>query len=580
MTPIVFDGCFGWLHPTSGGTSGGRGVVLCAPHSHEEWSVHRAWRGFARDLAAAGLPTLRFDWHGTGDSAGGEEEPERVAVWLANIRAAVERLRAETGVTEVALVGLRLGATLAAVAAAGMGGVDRLVLLAPPVSGRAYVQEVKALIRLSLAEDRASNGAEMPRPPERADGIEGFGFLFTGATLADLARIDLAALPARPAPRVLLLNPGGLRGVDRLASRLTELGAELAEEGFPDFARLMRSAETGHAPAAPFAAAVSWLAADAPPAAPAAILSALTEPVLPLPQAVERPVRFGAMGRLFGVLCTPAAPTDRPALLFLNSGITHHVGSGRAAVEFARRLAVQGFPSLRIDVAGIGDSESPPDGVDNRLYRRDSLPDVLAAVDWLAAQGFGRVVAVGLCAGAALALNAALADERIVGQVVVNPGRFVLGEGITAEMAVRSAARAADRYAGMLTRPEAWRALLRGDPRVLQVARTLGGRAAGGVRRWWTRLATRGDGADVAATGVLEAFRRLDARGVRTLLVYAADDVTLGERDAHLGRGARRLAGLARTRLECVPGADHSFLLSPARERLARLIEGHLAAKG
>lgn len=576
MTPIVFDGCFGWLHPASGG----RGVVLCGPHSHEEWAVHRAWRGFAEELAAAGLPTLRFDWHGTGDSAGDEEEPERVRAWLANIRAAVARLRAETGVTEVALVGLRLGATLAAVAAAEMGGVDRLVLLAPPVSGKAYVQEVKALVRMSLAEDRASTGGEPPRPPERADGMEGFGFVLTGATIADLSRIDLAALPARPAPKVLLLNPGGIRGIDRFAARLKELGSELTEEGFPAFARLMRSAETGQAPDAPFAGVVSWLAGDAPPAARSVVLGATEEPVVRLPHAVERPVRFGATGRLFGVLCTPAAPTDRPALLFLNSGITHHIGSGRAAVDFARRLAAQGFPSLRMDVAGIGDSDPPPDGVENRLYRRESLPDVLAAVDWLAAHGFGRVIAVGLCAGAALALNAALADERIVGQVMVNPGRFLLGEGITAETAVRSAARAADRYAGMLARPDAWRALLRGDPRVFQVTRTLAARTAGGVRHWWKRLATRGRRADVEAVGVAEAFRRLDARGVRTLLVYSVDDVTLGERDAHLGRGGRRLNGLSRTRTEYVAGADHSFLLSPARARLATLIEEHVAAKG
>ena len=71
MIPVVFDGCFGWLHPAAGN----RGVVLCAPHGYEELCVHRQWASLAERLAAAGLPTLRFDYRGTGNSVGDDEEP-------------------------------------------------------------------------------------------------------------------------------------------------------------------------------------------------------------------------------------------------------------------------------------------------------------------------------------------------------------------------------------------------------------------------------------------------------------------------------------------------------------------------
>ena len=48
MIPVVFDGCFGWLHPAAGN----RGVVLCAPHGYEELCVHRQWAALAERLAA------------------------------------------------------------------------------------------------------------------------------------------------------------------------------------------------------------------------------------------------------------------------------------------------------------------------------------------------------------------------------------------------------------------------------------------------------------------------------------------------------------------------------------------------
>jgi hypothetical protein len=69
--PVTFAGCFGWLHPAPGR----RGVVLCNAWGQEALCAHRSWRLLAMDLAAAGLPTLRFDYPGTGDSLDDPETP-------------------------------------------------------------------------------------------------------------------------------------------------------------------------------------------------------------------------------------------------------------------------------------------------------------------------------------------------------------------------------------------------------------------------------------------------------------------------------------------------------------------------
>ena len=57
-------------------------------------------------LAAQGIPTLRFDWHGTGDSAGSDSDPSRRAAWHQNIRDAVAWMRSKLGCRRISIVGL------------------------------------------------------------------------------------------------------------------------------------------------------------------------------------------------------------------------------------------------------------------------------------------------------------------------------------------------------------------------------------------------------------------------------------------------------------------------------------------
>ncbi len=87
---------------------------------------------------------MRVDYHGTGDSPGTDEDPDRHATWLANLRSAMSWMCAELGCETISLVGLRLGAALAAQVAA-LEPVHDLVLWAPVIKGRAYVREMKAL---------------------------------------------------------------------------------------------------------------------------------------------------------------------------------------------------------------------------------------------------------------------------------------------------------------------------------------------------------------------------------------------------------------------------------------------------
>ncbi|TWA72467.1 serine aminopeptidase S33 family [Azospirillum brasilense] len=559
--PVLFEGCFGWLHPAAGR----RGVVLCAPYGGEALATHRPWRGFARALAAAGLPVLRFDYPGTGNSAGDEDDPARLEAWLDGIRAAAAHLRAVAGVEEVALVGLRLGGLLAA-AAARRAAADALVLLSPFPSGRAFLQELRAV---ALLADRPP-GAPSAVGPE---GIDSAGFRLSLETAEALRGLDLARLTEAPAPRVLVLDrPEGRAAA--VAERFRALGAAVEEAPFPDHARLMTSVQHAASDCSAFARAAAWLSSDTPPAGTASTAHPPERP-LRLAGAVERPLRFGDGAGLFGILCEPdtATAAGRPAVLLLNSGATPHSGTGRMSVRLARRLATRGIASLRMDLGGLGDSASKPGRRDGLIYCRDMVEDAQAGLDALAAAGHGAAVAVGLCAGAAVALHVALADPRVVGLALVNPGRFVLGDGATQEEAIGSAVKPAAAYLPRLTEPAVWRAILRKDRKASRVARGLSERAARRLRIGAGRLRAGLTGRGYARDDVLHAFQALSERGVRTLMVHSAGDVTLGELEAQAGVDGGRLRRMGGLWMERLAGADHSLMERAARERFAELLD-------
>ena len=123
---------------------------------------------------------------------------------------------------------------------------------------------------------------------------------------------------------------------------------------------------------------------------------------------------------LVGVLTKADEETDttRPTVVFLNAGMVHRVGPNRLHVRLARELARRGFASLRFDLSGIGDS---PARIDGSSLHDAALRDVRDALGFVANEhGGSTFVLVGLCSGADLAFRAALADERVVGGVLID----------------------------------------------------------------------------------------------------------------------------------------------------------------
>jgi exosortase A-associated hydrolase 1 len=107
----------------------GRGVLIVVGGPQYRVGSHRQFALLARSLAARGVPTLRFDYRGMGDSGGDARTFERVG---ADIRCAIDRFFAAVpGMKEVVVWGLCDAASAALMYAHEDERVSGLVLLNP-----------------------------------------------------------------------------------------------------------------------------------------------------------------------------------------------------------------------------------------------------------------------------------------------------------------------------------------------------------------------------------------------------------------------------------------------------------------
>lgn len=191
MNPIFFGrsprSLFGVYHPPKAAQARGTGVVLCYPFGQEYMRAHRAYRQMALLLSKAGFHVLRFDYYGTGDSSGDAMDAS-LTQWVEDARAAADELKETAEVKRVAFVGLRLGAAVAALAAAGRDDVDQVALWDPAVTGAAYLAEITEHRTDSVGNSRNS---------VREDGVIGvLGFPITDTLRTELATMDLRTVGA------------------------------------------------------------------------------------------------------------------------------------------------------------------------------------------------------------------------------------------------------------------------------------------------------------------------------------------------------------------------------------------------
>lgn len=285
----------------------------------------------------------------------------------------------------------------------------------------------------------------------------------------------------------------------------------------------------------------------------------------------EEAVAFMCEGEsLVGILSSPQSGCARDChvlpstaasigVVIIVGGPQYRAGSHRQFTLLARALAEAGYPTLRFDYRGMGDSTGA-----QRTF--DAVhDDVSAAIGALVRHQptVGRVILWGLCDGASAALLYlhATRDARVSGLALLNP--WVRTEAGLARVHLKHY------YLHRLFEREFWNKALRGQvagKAVSDLWRNLKGSSLGA--KWNGSCATKPDLAPYQQRMADVA----DRFGGPLLLVTSGNDLTAKEFIEYMRRDVRWQRVMARS--ECVrveiEGADHTFSSRVSSENLMR----------
>ncbi len=512
----------GFVHWPTGARRAG--VVLCPPAGYEAVSAYPTFRILADRLSDLGLVVARISVPSTGNSFSSDES-DVVSQWRRCISDAVEELRS-WGIDDVAVVGLRLSASVAADASFAPAA---LVLWDPVVTGRRYVRAMRL-----LAADAPGGDAE--------DGsVHLAGVEFDREALAAISGVRLDVAAAVPTLVIQRTEPSLEPVIDDPADGVVVVERLTGTTGLLD-----TDAELAVVPHAIVGRIVSWLTAQLPDEAlDRGRPTFETTGIQSDPDGRDRrheAIRLGEHG-IFTV--TTTAQDVRPtggAVIFLNNGAAPNVGPGGAWLHWAADLAGDGHRAVRVDLDGLGDSPSRRPGHREGSYPVGAADDVREVVDHLMTHGVERVAVVGLCSGALLAFDAALQTPQIDHVVSIN-ARFDKPHHDDVHRSARAGAQTNRLLAIPLSKTPLL-AMVNRIPapiwRVLDMVRLV-------------PLPTR-------------AIERVVAGGTRVTLLFGPDEWGLRALRARAPKRLARLEASPLVTLEVVPELDHSMFAPLGRD--------------
>ena len=264
----------------------------------------------------------------------------------------------------------------------------------------------------------------------------------------------------------------------------------------------------------------------------------------PSGRVMREPISFSVDGsRVVGMLDSPPLGVCRQTtgVVMLNSDDGCRLGPHRLWIRLAERLCREGYPCLRFDYRGCGDSEGPEGSPPGHI----GLMDALAAEHILRERtGTHHSVLVGICYGAEIGLLAARCCPTVCGVVACSVGRYVTTAGY--KRALQHGSHYLWAYARKLLQRQTWSKLVRGQVNGRFI---LGGLAD---RLNFRHHQKQQDGACMA-----EVLAGDHHRNVPALFIYgSADPLARQEKPGYQHEAAEQ--NLNRIFMN-VDGADHNF---------------------
>ena len=129
---------------------------------------------------------LRFDLSGHGNSAGDIDQQQSLQSWTDDIGQAIDWIREKSNASSVTLLGLRFGASLAALAAQQRPDVHSLVAWEPVIDGESYLQDIRSMHARMV--DLWVSKTSTPNDSEKEEIL---GFEFSRSLLNEIERVKI-----------------------------------------------------------------------------------------------------------------------------------------------------------------------------------------------------------------------------------------------------------------------------------------------------------------------------------------------------------------------------------------------------
>ncbi len=565
---------FSWLHYCLDSPVTDTAVIICPPLGIDYMNSHRATRHIADGYARAGIPALRFDYLGTGDSNDGDEESNQLEIQLNSIQAAFDAVKRETGCGSVGLFGFRQGATLAALFSQ-LQQVEFLALWAPVVKGRQLVREIKLLQQMNTEQEK--------------DGfLEAGGLVLNPATEKAWGRVDL--FKAEPVCRRILLVPADeVADEEKICEHWRCEQRKVTHLRLPGSTDMLVDAHFTRIPSSGIRQLVQHCASELESCSRTLMMPPRVTTIC-IPQCGDdgnlRETAYTNFEDKTFYLITESARVraNLPLIVFLNSGSNHHVGPNRLYVTLSRQLAHLGFVCARVDLPGLGDAVVDDPELENVTYIPELSDHIYRLITTIMdnSEG-GSIVIAGLCSGAygAFASSVELTGLDIVEGMMINPLTFFWGEGMSLEGAPSVDYQDWHWYMRSLRQGAKWRKLLRGDVNFRYLSRSLWKRAQLKLKGWQSNLGIYRNEFGVAQlSGNLPAdLAQAASNNVHLSLILADGDPGLDILMTNAGSSAKAMINNDTLSVYLINNADHTFSMKPSRNRAISVIVEHLTRR-
>jgi pimeloyl-ACP methyl ester carboxylesterase len=534
--------------------------IICPPIGTDYNNSYQNLRVLGEQLANKGQLVIHLDYIEFGNSSEKDEDTEQLESIVYSITSVHSWLK-DVGINQINIVGLRFGATLAALAANSVV-INKLILWSPVVKGKSFVREIKMLAQAS------------EQTIESSESLDISGWTIEPSTSQAISDIDL--LTGEPsAKNIFILQDGQKRQLNKLADYYAkEKSINVTIEEQNELVALLVDAHESQLATESNQSVVDFIVEDIGSTS-SLLLEDFRAKSICRGDNYKDSYHYDEQKYMIKT-DSLINNNDLPTLVFLNSGSNHQVGPHRLYVTLTREFAKLGFNSFRIDLPGLGETPAEIDNEDNKPYPKNIVATLSSMLKNMGLHS-KPLIMVGLCSGAyhSLKFSAEAEGININESIIINPLTFYWQQGMTINDSPSVTFGHWNWYLKSMKDWHRWKKLLKGDVNIKPILKTIQQRFFIKPAQVSSSKPKNHNGWEINAD-INRTLFKINQRNIQQTFVFSESDPGFGMLRFLAKKAYKKLTKNKALIVHHISNADHTFSKMHARQRLIELLTDHL----